>query len=210
MADTASLAGVVGTWIAVLFALVALAGIVTPWLLLRAAQSERSRALNAAFDINEEYISRGIGLGRNFRLFHRVTVPNLAPVSDWSDLVTFTIIKARESWALDLVRQTKCRTGWARVCKLLDAYGVKKSGKGRLEIRDQHTWLPISRYWILTLGLLGRYGYRKDGGIVYNSNRLRRDLRGPRIIPGSDGNASGTDSDIDSESTPTQSLKGMI
>ncbi|KAH8769338.1 hypothetical protein BGZ57DRAFT_898314 [Hyaloscypha finlandica] len=202
MADPLTLAGVVGTWVAVLLALIALIGVVGPWLLLRAVQSDRNRALNSAFDINEEYISRGIGWGRN-RVFHTVTVPNLAPISDWSDLTSFTIPRVEETWTLALVKGTKCRAGWARLCKLLEAYDAKPSGRGNLEIRDQHTWLPVSRYWILGLGLLGRYGHRIDSGVAYHVNMLRRDLHEPRIIPGDDDGAhedtdSGT-SDLESD-----------
>jgi hypothetical protein len=45
MADPVTLVGVVGTWVAALLALVALVGIVTPWLLLRAVHSDRNRRL---------------------------------------------------------------------------------------------------------------------------------------------------------------------
>ena len=31
------------------------------------------------------------------------------------------------------------------------------------------SWLPVHRLWILTIGLLGRYGHRRDRGRLENA-----------------------------------------
>lgn len=45
--------------------------------------------------------------------------------------------------------------------------------------RLNHAWLPMSRYWILAIGLLGRYGARQDEGKFYVEN-FRGDLHEER------------------------------
>ena len=55
-------------------------------------------------------------------------------------------------------------TGWIMFTRTLDTYGLRYSLNGTLQIHDEHSWLTMNRLWILTIGLLGRYGYRFDRG----------------------------------------------
>jgi len=180
--DLLSLLGVVGTWIAVFLAVIALVGIVAPLLVLKAFYSERNQALNSVRDLNGDFISRGIGFGRSFRVFHRVNVPCLIPIIDWKSLDSFKIPSPEKSWKLGTVEGTSCRTGWARFCKLLSAYHVPLTQGGELVVRENETSLPVSKYYILSIGLLGRYGDRDDGGKFFNDNPLRPDLLQLRIL----------------------------
>jgi hypothetical protein len=56
MANTIDLLAVIGTWLAVWLALVALVGVITPFLILQAAHSERSQALRKIDDAGTGYI----------------------------------------------------------------------------------------------------------------------------------------------------------
>lgn len=180
--DLLTLLGVIGTWIAVLLAILALLGIVGPLLVLRAFYSERNQALNSVRDLNGDFITRGIGFGHSFRVFHRVKVPKLVPTVDWNNLDAFRIPSTERSWSLSPIESTSCRTGWARFCRLLSAYHFPLQKGGELAIKENETSLPVSKYYILIIGLLGRYGDRDDGGKVFNVNPLRPDLHQLRLL----------------------------
>ncbi|KAI0505257.1 hypothetical protein F5B22DRAFT_530824 [Xylaria bambusicola] len=53
-------------------------------------------------------------------------------------------------------------------------------GGGSLVFKKSYTFLPVSRYWILVIGLLGRYARREDKGKAQMSASLRRDLNEER------------------------------
>ncbi len=180
--DPVALWSTIGTWTAVLLALIALVGIVGPILVLRAVRSERNEALNSLQDVDQDFFTPGIGIGRNFRLFHHVNVLSLVSTFDSDSKQVFTIPRARRKWDLQKVKGTKCRAAWARLCRLLEAYSVVNDKRGSLVLRDRHSWLPVSRFWILTLGLLGRYGRRDGKGFTFNVNALRRDLQESRML----------------------------
>jgi len=214
MSDKVALWGTIGTWVAVLLASIALIGIVSPWLVLRAAMSERNRALNMVQDVNRDYISKGIGVTRKLRFFKRPKVPALAPSYHVEmEGAPLLLPDVHKRWIFHAMKGTSCRTGWAKMCRLVEAYHVpsnegdgdtriKISMRGDLEFADGNTWLPVSRYWILILGLLGRYGSRADKGLLHPPT-FRRDLDEDRIIiQDSDaGSSSGSSSNssIDSE-----------
>lgn len=202
--DPIALWSMIGTWAAVLLALVALLGIIGPILVLRAVRSDRNEAINSLRDIDQDFVTHGIGVGRNFRLFHRIKVPCLVPASNSGATEDFAISRAAQKWGLKHVKGTKCRAGWARVCRLLEAYDVVNDEKGSLVLKDGHSWLPVSRFWILTLGLLGRYGRRDGKGFTFNVNALRRDLKESRMlhIQYDDNDRELTDSNPNSEVEP--------
>ena len=56
MAQSTELAGVIGTWVAVSLALIALFGIIGPILLVKRAHSERNTALNSVDDKDHEFV----------------------------------------------------------------------------------------------------------------------------------------------------------
>ena len=47
---------------------------------------------------------------------------------------------------------------------------------------NRQTYLEVSRYWVLAVGLLGRYGYRRDHGKAPLRDSLRRDLDEERTL----------------------------
>ncbi|KAJ9156323.1 hypothetical protein NKR23_g984 [Pleurostoma richardsiae] len=77
--DAVSLSSDVGAWVAGLVAIVALVGIVGPYLALQASLSDRNRATNAVKDTPEKYVSRGFRLSKRLRVFRCIRVPDLAP-----------------------------------------------------------------------------------------------------------------------------------
>jgi hypothetical protein len=63
------------------------------------------------------------------------------------------------------------------MCELLGRYQTREPGAnikiplqppkgGTIEIVNSHKALPKNRYWILAIGLLGRFGERADNGFI--------------------------------------------
>lgn len=170
MADSLDVSSTIGTWLAAGVAIIALVGIVGPWLALRASFSERNRALNTVFDKDQKYITSGIQLGGGVRLFRRVKAPKLDLSYDTDDPTLEPIIsreKAREIVAFQMSTYKVVNTGWQKLCLLIDAHrvvgnqeplsGLDLKRGGSLETVDSRTALVVSRYWIMYLGLTGRY-----------------------------------------------------
>lgn len=182
--DALSVLDTVGTWVGAALAAIALIGIVSSWIVLRELHSERTTALNYLHDHDDPpFISRGWRFGRRTRLFRSIRVPDLTPYDAWAAGTPFAIPKTGEPWVLKEPHEPSCKTGWARLCRLLGAYEVgqdqvKLGTRGELLIDDGETWLPVSRYWILALGLLGRYGDRADRGVhfAFSERMIRPDL----------------------------------
>jgi hypothetical protein len=172
----------IGTWIAAFLAIVALVGIIGPTLIFGAVYSDRSKALSAIHDLHERFVTRGIGLGRKTRIFHIVKVPCLAPIIDWSNTTPFRIPQSDSVWKLQAFAASRCQNGWTKMCSLLGAYEINLDKAGDLVFYEQHAWLPVSRYWTLTLGLLGRYACRNDKGTCHYPDALRRDLNEERVL----------------------------
>jgi hypothetical protein len=128
MADTVVLLGTISTWIAVLLALAALIGVIGPWKALRLAYADWNRALDAIHDTQQEYITKGYGIGRTFRCFRRAKVPRLLPTK--TTFATYgvpaLIPAATGQWTLEKIRGTKCRAGWSKICRLLEAYSIEQ------------------------------------------------------------------------------------
>jgi len=55
--------GLVGTWVAVVVAVIAVIGVVTPILVYRASRTERHKVIAAIEDDNYDYIGRGVWFG---------------------------------------------------------------------------------------------------------------------------------------------------
>ena len=127
--DTVILLGTISTWIAVILALAALIGVVGPWKALRSAYTDWNRALDEVHDTRQEYITKGYGIGRTFRFLRRSKVPLL--ILGTTTYATYNLpplIPAVEGkWALGNIRPTKCRTGWAKMCRLLESYSSEEA-----------------------------------------------------------------------------------
>ncbi|KAK0615381.1 hypothetical protein DIS24_g11869 [Lasiodiplodia hormozganensis] len=69
--------------------------------------------------------------------------------------------------------KSRSPTSWVRLGKLLEAYPQLPIERGdTLRIERNETFLPVHRLWILTFGLVGRYGSRSEDSIVMGSARL--------------------------------------
>jgi hypothetical protein len=80
MGSALDIASTAGTWVAAILAIIALVGIVGPWLAIRAAHSDKNRALNAVRDKKHTYVTKGVRVAAHTTLFRRVRVPDLAPM----------------------------------------------------------------------------------------------------------------------------------
>lgn len=196
MPDNIGLTSDIGTWVAVAFAVLALIGIIGPYLALQAALSDTNRALNAIQDRDQKYVSRGWHLLNGLHVFRKIKVPNLAPAYRTNELEIEPLVKearraALGKWVLRPTEFVRWNTGWAKLAELLEAYevrdgadnrpvelGVAKEG-GTLEVVNSRTALVVSKHWVLLLGLLGRYGTRKDKGVLQMTG-IRRNFQGER------------------------------
>ena len=158
------IASVIGTWVAAFVAILALIGIIGPILIWRASRTERHLAIAAVDDDNHTFISRGVHAGPRIWLLQRMRAPLLdkAPASFEQSI----------SLSLDAVKEPISSTNWVQFGILLQAYGVDYRTGDRIEIRNRKTHLPVHKFWILFLGLKGRYGERRDLA------RLRSGIRG--------------------------------
>src|SRR5271170_643745 len=148
MVDNLDLAGVIGTWVAVAFAVIALVGIVGPFLVWRETTSERYKAITAVRDVDNVFISKGFLICPNIRLFRTVRVLKL----DDSH-----IAKTREEvWRLNCIENTRFHCGWAKLCQLIKAYNVTE------DVENNQTLSPVHRLWNLVLGVLGCFSGRKE------------------------------------------------
>jgi hypothetical protein len=159
------LAGVIGTWIAVFLASVALLGIIGPVILLREIRSKYNRALNAVDDRQHRYISRGVRISKRSRIFRQINAPALSNPPELSREVLFRNDDAMEPAS---------NTGWIMFALTLKAYNIRFPTGDELILENDQIWLPVHRLWILGFGLLGRYGFRTDRGRELASRNMRR------------------------------------
>ena len=148
------IAGVIGTWVAAFVAILALVGIIGPILIWRASRTERHLAIAAVDDDNHTFISRGVHAGPGIWLLQRMRAPllDIAPASFEQSI----------SLSLDAVKEPISSTNWVQFGILLQAYGVEYRTGDRIVIWNRKTFLPVHKFWILFLGLKGRYGERRD------------------------------------------------
>ncbi|EWZ02760.1 hypothetical protein FOYG_01983 [Fusarium oxysporum NRRL 32931] len=193
--DPVDLASNIGTWVAAGVAIIALVGVVGPYLALQASMSDKNRAMNAVQDQQQKYVSRGFRLTRGLRVFRRIRVPNLAPGYITNEPDTAPLIPplsaALGRWEFKTSDYLPWNTGWAKISELIESYQVRdgvsnrpvdldvpKAG-GTLEVVNSRTALVVNKHWILILGLLGRYGDRVDKGILQRKG-IRRNFDGER------------------------------
>ncbi|KAF5568668.1 hypothetical protein FNAPI_41 [Fusarium napiforme] len=193
--DPVDLASNIGTWVAAGVAIIALVGVVGPYLALQASMSDKNRAMNAVQDQQQKYISRGWRLARALRVFRRIRVPNLAPGYITNEPDTAPLIPplsaALGRWGFKTRDYLPWNTGWAKISELIESYEVKDgisnrqvdldvpTTGGTLEVVNSRTALVVNKHWILILGLLGRYGDRVDKGILQRKG-IRRNFDGER------------------------------
>ncbi|KAL4806515.1 hypothetical protein BDV18DRAFT_159687 [Aspergillus unguis] len=168
MADTLDLLGVIGTWAAVLLAIIALAGIIPAYLLYRRSQTDEYEAISLIDDKHHEYVSKGIALLPGRRFFRSVRVPNLveppklqAAAQDEPD-ANRVIEKIERQYNAEEISSA---TSWINFAHVLRAYGISYPHDGKPKIEGTQALLRVHRGWILLLGIIDRYGHRSDSGL---------------------------------------------
>lgn len=159
MGDATDLAGAIGTWVAVGLAMVALLGVLAPFLVWRASRTDRSKALialDAGLADSGGYVSKGLKIRHDIRLFQRVEAPILSRSPNVARKVLVwdaaTRLPSRES------------AGWVQFSKVAISYGLMFRTGDVLTVDKRATKLPVSRAWIFVIGLVGRFAHRRDGG----------------------------------------------
>ncbi|RHZ50084.1 hypothetical protein CDV55_101199 [Aspergillus turcosus] len=188
MADSLNLLGVVGTWIAAVLGIIALAGILPVYVLYRQTQTDRHIALNKVHDPHKTYITAGYPLWPGWRFFRSYRVPDLTDAPTWSQL-TVAARRRCEGFGIHILRSL---TGWVNFANVLQIYNIKPAGsKGKLTFARQEALLPAHRGWLLLLGIIDRYSdemNRPDKGLfVGEAEEAEMDEFGPGAIFGISG-----------------------
>ena len=179
MAGSTGLAGIIGTWVAVSLALIALFGILTPISLIRRARSERHIALSKIEHGSNKIVHSGIKIPLLPVIARKIHAPDLQAPPELTGHVL-----GRDDTILD---RNPSGTGWVIFARTLKAYNIAQHPKGTLRIYQTQSWLPVHRLWILTVRLLGRYAHCPDRGrLIYTPPPGRIDQRG---LGSSDRNA---------------------
>ena len=179
MTDAVGIAGTVGTWVAVFFAVVALVGIVGPLLVLYQTRSERFQAL-AAID-SPEYITKGFTPYNGYSFFRKGKVPVLKdpPRPGLTPEVHFFAIpniKNSIHGAEDgvVTQTTSSSTGWVNFASTIELYNLDFAKGDDLVFDRKQAWLPVHRFWLLAFGLRGRFADRRDKGKAVSSGNVAR------------------------------------
>lgn len=171
--ESTDLASTIGTWTAVFLALVALFGILGPWLLWRNLRSERTLAINAIHDPEHQFLSAGVHLWGHARIFRQLRAPNLI---DPPQLKATQVFLRKH----DQISEPPSRTGWITFAQGLCAFSINFERNGNLVIHDREAWLPVHKLWILAFGLFSRVGRRVDKAQAVNlTNGSRLDHQTP-------------------------------
>lgn len=159
MSDPVELAGVIGTWVAVFIALVALLGLLPAYFLYKRSRSANAAAIAAIDDPRHNFVSGirifGVVLAQKFKIPDLRTPPKLA---------------ALENATLDrmpgerLLGSTKSSTAWVEFAQLIAAVfpGFDVGGQSLLSFKHGEARLPVHKTWLLALGILHRYSARLD------------------------------------------------
>lgn len=164
MPDTLDLAGVIGTWVAVFLALVALLALLPAYILYRRSRSQVAKALFKVNDPSQTFVSNVFLFG--FLLRQNVRVPDLRNPPDLSIFQNAKLELDIKSLASKTGAQ-KSTTGWIEFAQIITAIfpDVKYGGSSLLAFNDERASLPVHKTWLLALGILHRYSVRKDYGL---------------------------------------------
>lgn len=162
MSDPVELAGVIGTWVAVFLALVALLGLLPAYLLYRRSRSESAAAIAAIDDPRQTFVSGirifGVLLAQKFKIPDLRTPPKLA------SLENATLDKMPSE---RLLGSTKSGTAWVEFAQIVSAVfpGFELGGKSLLSFEHGEARLPVHKTWLIALDILHRYSARLDHGL---------------------------------------------
>lgn len=162
MSDTLDLTGVIGTWVAVFLALVALLALLPAYFLYKRSRSQVAKALFKVDDPSKKFVSSVFFFG--FLLRQTVRVPDLRRPPDPSILENARLENKPTAHALG---PTKSNTGWIEFAHIITATfpGVKYGDSSLLNFAHEQTSLPVHSAWLIALGILHRYSMRKDCGL---------------------------------------------
>jgi hypothetical protein len=124
MAQGVDVASAVGTWLAAGPALIALFGIIAPFLLWIVLRSERHIASRAIDDPLHLFVSSGIPIWYNTRILRRARVPRLTNIPQIPE--GFNGQRKDEC-----LKDRPSRTGWIRFCSALRAFSLPGSNDRR-------------------------------------------------------------------------------
>lgn len=162
MADSINLLGVVGTWVAVFLAIVALLGLLPAYILYKRSRTEKARALSLVDDPSRRFVSA-------FRIFGtairpKIEIPDLRSPPDWATLQDAVLENKPVSKSLG-PRQS--RTSWIQVSQLMVAVfpGLKSGGSELLVFEGGQSYLTVHAAWLLALCILHRFCVRPDHGL---------------------------------------------
>lgn len=162
MSDPVGLAGVIGTWVAVFLALVALLGLLPAYLLYKRSRSENAAAIAAIDDPRNTCVSGinicGVVLAQKFK------IPDLRRAPPLSALENATLDNIPSE---RLLGPTKSGTAWIEFAQLITTVfpGFELGGKSLLSFEHGEARLPVHKTWLLALGILHRYSLRLDHGL---------------------------------------------
>ena len=175
-------------WATASIAIIALLGVICPYLALPASLSDSNRAMNAVQEIPEKYVSRGLRITKLLGIFRRIRVPI-------THLAISTTIWTHCHWFHHRLRQasgpytkettcsgTPAGPNWPRSLRRIRHATWSANNSSTLVLLKVVLWRwstaelrssSARSGWILALDLLGRYGIRADKGI-------RRDFGGEK------------------------------
>lgn len=162
MSNPVELAGVIGTWVAVFLALVALLGLLPAYLLYKRSRSESAAAIAAIDDPRHTFVSGirifGVVLAQKFR------IPDLRAPPQLAALENATLDKIPSERLLGPV---KSGTAWVEFAQLITAVfpGFELGGRSLLSFEHGEARLPVHKTWLIALGILHRYSLRLDHGL---------------------------------------------
>jgi hypothetical protein len=160
MPSGVELAGAIGTWAAVLLALVALGGILPGLILYRTSKSQKARALALVDDPDKSFVRHinlsGLRLSRVSGLPDLREPPNLRALSS-SQPPDLSRLGSQQS--------TTCWINFASVARAMFPDIRIIDGADALEYKEGQAYFPVHCLWILLFGVLHRYAVRSDKGL---------------------------------------------
>lgn len=157
-ADTVNLVGVIGTWMAVGLAIIALGGVLPAYLVYQRSRTDKAQAFSLLDDPNGTFVSQGFRF-LSMRYIQTIRVPDLR--------YPFPLTTVNPSLDLNKLGSRKSNTSWINFAYIISATfpNVKIIAGTHILIDNREVFLPVHRSWILALGVLHRYAYRSDYGL---------------------------------------------
>lgn len=132
------------------------------------------KAVDSDLAENGGFMSKGLKLWPGIRLFRRVR----APILTAEPTLNLTPI----NWHSDMRQVSKSSVSWVKFGLLIQSYRIPYETGDSLVIKSSRAMLPVNRVWILIIGLLGRFGERRDMGKV--SKKRTKGIISAQAVPG--------------------------